>query len=853
MNPSGQNSGQSLESIASTLQSCSALAWASQEQRDALLTHTKNIPLSNGETLFFEGDKARSFFVLLDGELDVIRAHPIHMQEMIVSRIFDPGESVGEIAAVSKSQIRSATIRASTDSNLVEIEYEAIDAVGGLFDFHLATIQLSQQYQLHDEALKRSYPYQLLTSTGPVKGWSHEKSYQDREVVFSEGDPSELVYFIISGQAKIDLRTTDGDHYQTVIGQGQIFGELGVIHGQNRSATVRADGKLRVLVVDASRFLTLSGANHELSSVMLLLRRIYRNGTGRSVLQFKQQEDGVAVFISSIDLPDDRQLVIQYMVNSLLVTMKADPRQLSSPHIEYKFEDARRKIRRTLNIADGLIVACEMEGPNPETGLLIAAIQNQTQLTTEQLDNFSGEGLLFTHPVVSDMVCHCMQITRSDLQEKIVAGCQTVTQLVTATGAGTVCGGCHAALEDLTGEASSAPVRMSQRTEVVPGIHRIRLTTETSTPLPASIPGQHIIVKGVIDGITVSRPYTLTSSHTENRWREITIRNEDHGLFSRWLCSIDQTETSLQISAPQGDFFVDMTDSTPVVMLAAGIGITPALAIARSRAEHQNGPKIHIDHSARTENQLVSTEELNRLATQHSSITYHSRRSSGGEKLSHSEIQQLHQTCADARWMICGPSSFEISTQNSLLSLGVNPKRIAIERFVPLSKPTAQGLKPDLISLGIALLTTALVALVLIGARVPDSIQSWQATFWGHWISGSALILFLGTQWWFPIRRWTGTSANVSKPLHWHRRVGAFSPLLLVLHGNSVGVGLLGLLTFTFLCNTVVGVADRSFFRDSRRQMAYLRWWLFPHILLSVILTVLAVYHVWVILSHGGP
>jgi nitric-oxide synthase len=92
----------------------------------------------------------------------------------------------------------------------------------------------------------------------------------------------------------------------------------------------------------------------------------------------------------------------------------------------------------------------------------------------------------------------------------------------------------------------------------------------------------------------------LTSSQTESRWREITIRKEEHGLFSRWLCSLDHTETSLQISAPQGDYCVDMSDTTPVVMLTAGIGITPALAIARSRAETQSGPQIHIDHSART-------------------------------------------------------------------------------------------------------------------------------------------------------------------------------------------------------------------------------------------------------------
>ena len=78
-------------------------------------------------------------------------------------------------------------------------------------------------------------------------------------------------------------------------------------------------------------------------------------------------------------------------------------------------------------------------------------------------------------------------------------------------------------------------------------------------------------------------------------------------------------------------------------------------------------------------------------------------------------------------------------------------------------------------------------------------------------------------------------------------------PLLLLLHTQSFGAGMLTVLSAAVLLNTIVGVADRSIVRDKQRQVIYFRLWLFPHILLSFLITGLALYHVWLILAHGGP
>nr|MCS5583511.1 FAD-binding oxidoreductase [Pseudomonadales bacterium] len=391
------------------------------------------------------------------------------------------------------------------------------------------------------------------------------------------------------------------------------------------------------------------------------------------------------------------------------------------------------------------------------------------------------------------------------------------------------------------------------REEIAPDTFRIRFEPEEEGVLTSSTPGQHIVVEGCIDGLAVRRPYTLTSDNKERRWREITIQKEAHGLFSHWLATVPPAEAEIKISQPSGTFAADLDDPSPLILMVAGIGVTPAIAIARSRIKKSTGPKIIIDHSARTSKKLVSAVELEDLAAKSGSIFYKFRRTSGGERIKGIDLVGLHQENPDCRWMICGPGRFEAFVESKLIEIGVNPDRIAVEHFRPPEAKTTQPFQPDKSALFIGVLITLLTLIILLFDWVPIGLQKWQATTSGHWISGFALLLFLGAQWWLPKLRWHKPSGSVSKAIHWHRRIGAISPLLLILHGNSIGTGILGLLSMVFFINTIVGLADRSIVSSPKLQLKYLQWWLFPHIILSILFTTLSIYHVWIIIIHGGP
>ena len=160
---------------------------------------------------------------------------------------------------------------------------------------------------------------------------------------------------------------------------------------------------------------------------------------------------------------------------------------------------------------------------------------------------------------------------------------------------------------------------------------------------------------------------------------------------------------------------------------------------------------------------------------------------------------------------------------------------------------------PDFFSLALGI---AACIITLIGLSTPlgsDAFHQWQTSGAGRWWSGGAFLCFLGYQWWMPIYRWSGRLRKADSLRNTHRRIGACMPLLLLLHNTSFGAGMLSLLTIAVLLHTIIGLADSSLISGQHRQRTYLQIWLFPHILLAFSITGLALYHVWVILTHGGP
>lgn len=73
--------------------------------------------------------------------------------------------------------------------------------------------------------------------------------YDPGDVILREGEYGTWMYFVISGRVRVECK---GAEIASLRGAGEVFGEMGVIDGAERSATVRADGEAMLLAVDAS-------------------------------------------------------------------------------------------------------------------------------------------------------------------------------------------------------------------------------------------------------------------------------------------------------------------------------------------------------------------------------------------------------------------------------------------------------------------------------------------------------------------------------------------------------------------------------------------------------------------------
>ena len=103
------------------------------------------------------------------------------------------------------------------------------------------------------------------------------------------------------------------------------------------------------------------------------------------------------------------------------------------------------------------------------------------------------------------------------------------------------------------------------------------------------------------------RSYSLSGDPGTGEYR-ISVKREDHGVVSRWLHAHIEPGSVIEAAAPRGDFY--LTDGAdPVVLVSAGIGITPVLAMLHALSAAHSGREIWWLHTTRNrETQAFAAE-----------------------------------------------------------------------------------------------------------------------------------------------------------------------------------------------------------------------------------------------------
>jgi hypothetical protein len=89
----------------------------------------------------------------------------------------------------------------------------------------------------------------------PIAQIAQERRYQDGEAICTQGEPGDRMYILTSGSVRVLVSRNRGKAVETARrGQGDVVGEMSIISGGPRMATLEADGDVRTLTIERQMF-----------------------------------------------------------------------------------------------------------------------------------------------------------------------------------------------------------------------------------------------------------------------------------------------------------------------------------------------------------------------------------------------------------------------------------------------------------------------------------------------------------------------------------------------------------------------------------------------------------------------
>src|SRR5260370_18543418 len=141
----------------------------------------------------------------------------------------------------------------------------------------------------------------------------------------------------------------------------------------------------------------------------------------------------------------------------------------------------------------------------------------------------------------------------------------------------------------------------------------LTMQSPNGQPLPTAMPGQHVVVRlqPAADGPPLFRSYSLSGPLSTERYR-ISVTIEPNGAAGTYLREHIRVGDALEVSSPRGSFILQPTER-PVVLLSAGIGATPVLAMVHALAAAHSTREILWLHAARDRQHHPFAAEARRL------------------------------------------------------------------------------------------------------------------------------------------------------------------------------------------------------------------------------------------------
>lgn len=222
---------------------------------------------SAGDIIIHQGDEPEKFYIITQGVVDVIRHYP-DGSEVLLDRIKEGG-FFGEIGLLKQTK-RVATVRANTNVAVMTMDRASFqrwlnsslvsrEELDALAEERLSVIDdidpLQDSTALVDDLSPELPPEPDTFSQLPAQAVAGMKAFAAGDIIVREGDLAENFFIIEEGVVEVFYH--NADETETMISRlesGNYFGEIGLLEGGRRTATVRAATAVNLIVFDRETF-----------------------------------------------------------------------------------------------------------------------------------------------------------------------------------------------------------------------------------------------------------------------------------------------------------------------------------------------------------------------------------------------------------------------------------------------------------------------------------------------------------------------------------------------------------------------------------------------------------------------
>ena len=229
-----------------------------------------------GEDVIVENERGLTFYIVISGSATV------HKDGIGVVGSITKGQSFGELALTEGNDVRSATVRAATKLEVLQLHK-------GDYDHFVKDIQLAERREnflvLRDCKIFDNWPRSKIQK---MCATCSRKTFKPGDIIFKQGDIPDNIYFVIDGTVRIDKEimivirnrwptgSSEWDgvakkrikmHPVCELGKGSFFGELSIIQNKRRTATAKAVTRSVLLCLDKHEFVHLLRSGRAMETV----------------------------------------------------------------------------------------------------------------------------------------------------------------------------------------------------------------------------------------------------------------------------------------------------------------------------------------------------------------------------------------------------------------------------------------------------------------------------------------------------------------------------------------------------------------------------------------------------------